>query len=173
MLLAVIATLIDRQIIAFELIIIGLIVGAAIGAVLAVRVQLTAMPQLVASFNGFGGAASALVAGTAVVAPATVGAVPLVQLSASSALSAVIGIATFAGSMVAFAKLQEIMPWKPRGTLGLRTLTGRAGTRRRGSRWRAHLRRLDPVGVLGRCWASGPWLVCCSRLPSAAPTCRS
>ena len=123
MLLAVLATLIDRKIIGFELIIIGLIVGAAIGAVLAVRVQLTAMPQLVASFNGFGGAASALVAGTAVVAPTTVGAVPLAQLSASSALSAVIGITTFAGSMVAFAKLQEVMRWQPRGTLGLRVLT--------------------------------------------------
>ena len=45
------------------LIVVGLIVGGAIGAVLAVRVQMTQMPQLVALFNGFGGAASVLVAG--------------------------------------------------------------------------------------------------------------
>ena len=62
MLLAVVVTLFDRDIVDFEYIIAGIVVGAAIGAVLARTIKLTAMPQLVAIFNGFGGAASAVVA---------------------------------------------------------------------------------------------------------------
>ena len=62
MFIGVIVTLFDREIISFEYIIIGVIVGTAIGALLAKRVEMTSMPELVAVFNGFGGAASALVA---------------------------------------------------------------------------------------------------------------
>ena len=60
MLIAVVFTLIDRDIVSYEWIIAGLVVGALIGAIAARRVQLTAMPQMVAIFNGFGGAASAV-----------------------------------------------------------------------------------------------------------------
>jgi len=56
MLLAVIVTLIDADV-SWGIIAAGLAVGATVGAVLAIRVQMTAMPQLVAAFNGFGGAA--------------------------------------------------------------------------------------------------------------------
>ena len=63
MLIAVVFTVIDQDIVSYEWIIVGLIVGALIGAIAARQVQLTAMPQMVAIFNGFGGAASAVVAG--------------------------------------------------------------------------------------------------------------
>ena len=66
MLIAIVITLIDQDIVNWGTVIAGLIVGALIGGLLAVRVQMTAMPQLVAAFNGFGGVASALVALAAV-----------------------------------------------------------------------------------------------------------
>ena len=62
MLIAVIGTLVEIGIVGYQWIIIGLLVGALVGAVAAVRVEMTAMPEMVAIFNGFGGAASALVA---------------------------------------------------------------------------------------------------------------
>jgi len=62
MLVAVLATLLDRSIVDFRILLAGLVVGSAIGMVLAVKVRMTAMPQLVALFNGFGGGASVLVA---------------------------------------------------------------------------------------------------------------
>ncbi|MEZ4762879.1 MAG: NAD(P)(+) transhydrogenase (Re/Si-specific) subunit beta [Calditrichia bacterium] len=60
--LAVLVTLSQGNL-SFELIIAGIVIGSAIGAVLAVKIEMTAMPQLVAVFNGFGGGASVLVAG--------------------------------------------------------------------------------------------------------------
>jgi H+-translocating NAD(P) transhydrogenase subunit beta len=65
MLIAIVVTLLDRSIISYEVIFAGLVVGSAIGAVMAIRVQMTAMPQMVALLNGFGGGASVLVAGAA------------------------------------------------------------------------------------------------------------
>ena len=62
MLIAVVVTLLDREIVRFEIIVAGIIVGAAIGGVFARAIRMTAMPQLVALFNGFGGAGSAVVA---------------------------------------------------------------------------------------------------------------
>src|SRR3989304_3764150 len=60
MLLAIVVTLTDQSILDFTYILIGLIVGSGIGLYLAVRVQMTAMPQMVGVLNGFGGGASAL-----------------------------------------------------------------------------------------------------------------
>ena len=66
MLVAVITTVIDMQLSAggmnWELIVAGLVVGSIIGIIMAIKVEMTGMPELVALFNGFGGAASALVA---------------------------------------------------------------------------------------------------------------
>jgi len=62
MLLAIIVTLISKEILDFTYIIAGLVIGSAIGAIAAKRVEMTSMPQMVALFNGFGGIASALVA---------------------------------------------------------------------------------------------------------------
>lgn len=116
MLIAIIATLLDRQIVSYEWIIVGLVVGALIGAVMALRVQMTAMPQMVAILNGFGGAASALVAGASVVESALPEAklpAPLMQLTIAAAASGLIGAVTFWGSLVAFAKLQGLVGDNP------------------------------------------------------------
>lgn len=114
MLIAVIATLFDRQILSFEWIIAGLIGGALIGLILATRVQMTAMPQMVALLNGFGGAASVLVAGAALLEAihATVNNQPSPlnsQFLIAASLSGIIGSVTFWGSLVAFGKLQGIV----------------------------------------------------------------
>ena len=67
MFIAVVVTLVDQRIISYELIIIGVIIGGLIGMVLAIKIEMTAMPQLVALFNGFGGGASVLVASAALI----------------------------------------------------------------------------------------------------------
>jgi len=87
----------------------GVLVGAVIGAVAAQRVQMTAMPQMVAAFNGVGGAAAALVAVSEFyrVEALGVGHETLVS-SITVLLSVVIGTISFAGSIIAFIKLQEL-----------------------------------------------------------------
>ncbi len=105
MLVAVVATLAGGEF-SFLLIVIGLIIGSAIGAVLAVRVELTAMPQLVALFNGFGGGASALVAGAYLSAGSTTDSG--IDVLVATAASGLIGAVTSSGSLIAFAKLQGI-----------------------------------------------------------------
>jgi NAD(P) transhydrogenase subunit beta len=112
MFVAVVATLADRKILTFEMILAGVIVGALIGLVLAVKIQMTAMPQLVALFNGFGGAASVLVAGAALVEFGAQGAIGI-QLTVATAASGIVGAVTFWGSIVAFAKLQELVSGNP------------------------------------------------------------
>ena len=107
MLIAVVATLLDRTIVDFSVLIGGLVVGSTVGVALALRVRMTAMPQLVALFNGFGGGASALVALASFVELADLGLVED-QTAASAALTALIGAVTLTGSLVAFVKLQEV-----------------------------------------------------------------
>ncbi len=109
-----VATLLDQHIVTFQLIILGLVVGGSIGTYLALTVQMTAMPQMVAAFNGFGGGASALVAATALLAPGDLTNVPPIQLYVATAASGLIGAATFTGSMVAWAKLQGVLHWQPK-----------------------------------------------------------
>ena len=106
MLVAVVVTLLARE---FSLawLISGLVIGALVGAVLAVRIQMTAMPQLVALYNGFGGGASALVAGAFLASAGSEQAADAAVL-VSTAASGLIGSVTLTGSLVAFAKLQEI-----------------------------------------------------------------
>jgi NAD(P) transhydrogenase subunit beta len=114
MLIAVVATLLDRHIVSFPLIILGLTLGAAVGTYMALKVEMTAMPQMVAALNGFGGAASTLVAATALLVPEALTEVPPTQLYVATAASAVIGAVTFTGSMVAWAKLQGVLRWQPK-----------------------------------------------------------
>lgn len=109
MLIAVLATLTDKHIVSYEVIIAGIVVGAAIGATLAIKIQMTAMPELVALLNGFGGAASVLVAGAALIESGTVSEAPLLQLTIATAASGLIGAVTFWGSLVAFGKLQGLI----------------------------------------------------------------
>jgi NAD(P) transhydrogenase subunit beta len=113
MLLAVVATLLNRSIIGYELIVTGLILGSAAGVPLALKVPMTAMPQLVALFNGFGGGASALVAGAALDEIILSAATPSVQLTLSAAASGLIGAVTFWGSLIAFGKLSGAISEKP------------------------------------------------------------
>ncbi|NJK28002.1 MAG: NAD(P)(+) transhydrogenase (Re/Si-specific) subunit beta [Coleofasciculaceae cyanobacterium SM2_3_26] len=113
MLLAIAATLVDRQVVNYETLLIGIAIGSLIGAVTAQRVEMTAMPQMVGLFNGLGGAASALVAGAEFWRRfSTEGSLPL-DTNITILLSILIGGVTFTGSMVAFAKLQGILSGAP------------------------------------------------------------
>jgi H+-translocating NAD(P) transhydrogenase subunit beta len=87
----------------------GVLVGAVIGAVAAQRVQMTAMPQMVAAFNGVGGGAAALVAVSEFYRVEALGQGQETLVSAIAVLlSVIIGTVSFAGSIIAFTKLQEL-----------------------------------------------------------------
>ncbi len=113
MAIALFVTLLDRQIIDFKLIILGVVIGVPVGAISARKVKMTAMPQMVALFNGVGGGAVALVAlsefreamGHSISLP--------VEVAITIPLSALIGSISFAGSIVAFGKLQELVGSRP------------------------------------------------------------
>jgi NAD(P) transhydrogenase subunit beta len=104
MLIGVVVTLFDREIVSFEFIIAGVVIGALIGAFAAKKVQMTAMPEMVAVFNGFGGGASALVAWgeLARLNPTLFDTQSLI----TTGLSILIGSITFTGSFIAFGKLK-------------------------------------------------------------------
>jgi len=126
MFLGVIVTLLDRQIVSFEYIIVGIIVGSLIGVVSARKVKMTAMPEMVAIFNGFGGAASALVAVgeyMRTVNPATLAINDLVTLG----LSVLVGAVTFTGSFIAFGKLRGFVAGKPIVYAGQKIVSGIIG----------------------------------------------
>jgi len=110
MLIAIIATLLDHHLIAagtngYLIIFAGIIVGSFIGSLLALKIQMTAMPQMVALLNGFGGGASILVAGAALHDAVD----PTAQITIATVASGIIGSVTFWGSLVAFAKLQDLI----------------------------------------------------------------
>ncbi|MEL6615715.1 MAG: NAD(P)(+) transhydrogenase (Re/Si-specific) subunit beta, partial [Bacteroidota bacterium] len=111
MLLAVVAALLENQILNPVELVVGLLVGGAIGVWLARSTEMTSMPELVAAFNGFGGAASALVAGAEVFRAASAasgpGGSPPMETAdlVVVAISVLIGTVTFSGSFVAWGKL--------------------------------------------------------------------
>ncbi len=105
MLIGILVTLFDRQIISFEWIITGVLIGGIIGVVLAKKVAMTSMPELVAVFNGFGGGASALVAWGELSRFADPPMMDATSLT-TTGLSIFIGALTFTGSFIAFGKLQ-------------------------------------------------------------------
>ncbi len=111
MLVALVVALVDADIVNWETVAAGLVVGTIIGAWGALRVQMTAMPQMVAVFNGLGGIASALVAAVAVL-EADLSALPA-QTTVTILISTLIGAVTFTGSFVAFAKLQGLIGGNP------------------------------------------------------------
>jgi NAD(P) transhydrogenase subunit beta len=113
MLIAVVVTLLNRRVVSFEIIIAGFILGAAIGTILALKIQMTGMPQLVALFNGFGGGASVLVAGSALIEAMGKTHVTSYQFTIAGVASGLIGAVTFWGSLIAFGKLQRIVSEKP------------------------------------------------------------
>jgi NAD(P) transhydrogenase subunit beta len=118
--MAIIGTVIKTEIVSYDLIIIGLIVGGAVGVVFAKRVEMTSMPQLVALFNGFGGLSSLLVA----TAEVYKGSLPATFTLSTISLSILIGSITFSGSLVAFAKLQGLMRGSPLAFKGTQIFNG-------------------------------------------------
>ncbi len=112
MLLAIVVTLLEQDILDWRTVALGLILGSLIGAVLARSVQMTAMPQLVGIFNGLGGGASAVVAAAEFYRVTGAETIP-VSDGATIALSTLIGTVTFSGSMIAFGKLQGVVTGSP------------------------------------------------------------
>ncbi len=119
MFMAIVATLLDQHVLTFEWIIIGALVGSAIGVLLAVKTPMTGMPQMVGVLNGFGGGASTLVALSEYFKlnpnyPVDQGLffdLP-VNTGVAIILSIFIGGVTFTGSMIAFGKLQGLVTGK-------------------------------------------------------------
>ncbi|MDF1612933.1 NAD(P)(+) transhydrogenase (Re/Si-specific) subunit beta [Stygiobacter electus] len=109
MLIAIIVTLLDKHILSFEWIVIGLIIGSLIGAIMAFKTPMTGMPQMVGVLNGFGGGASTLVALSEFYRLS--GNIPT-QTGIAIVASLLIGGVTFTGSMIAFGKLQGIVTGK-------------------------------------------------------------
>jgi NAD(P) transhydrogenase subunit beta len=124
MLLAVVVTLLDRQVLGYGAIAGGMALGAGAGAWAALRVKMTAMPQMVALLNGLGGGASVCVAGAAMVNAHSDTSLEVVQVIAGSA-SGLIGAVTFWGSLLAYGKLDE-WKWASRlpGGVGWRVANG-------------------------------------------------
>lgn len=120
MLIAIVATLLEIGIVDWRWIGLGLAIGTVLGIGVALRVQMTQMPEMVALFNGFGGGASALVAMATLwqqsVEPKTVGSLASIMGEASAvtvSLSIFIGALTLTGSIVAFLKLNGSVTGDP------------------------------------------------------------
>jgi H+-translocating NAD(P) transhydrogenase subunit beta len=113
MLLAIAVTFAQSSIVSYWEIALGMVIGGGFGAVAARRVKMTAMPQMVALFNGVGGGAAALVSWAEFHRQAPLAGHLKVDIAIAIMLSALIGAISFAGSMVAFAKLQELIQGRP------------------------------------------------------------
>ncbi len=141
MLIAIVATLFLHRILTPVEMLVALLIGSAVGVVMAKRVPMTSMPEMVAAFNGFGGLASALVAGAEIakylVEFGSGGiVVPVAQtiqgdlvdafdgsLALTIALSVLIGSVTFSGSFIAYGKLGGSITGNPVSFPGMRVLT--------------------------------------------------
>jgi NAD(P) transhydrogenase subunit beta len=124
MLLAIAVTFAQNEIVSYWEIALGMVIGGGFGAVAARRVKMTAMPQMVALFNGVGGGAAALVSWAEFHNRAPLPGNLKVDISLAIMLSALIGAISFAGSMVAFAKLQELIQGRPITYLGQQVVNG-------------------------------------------------
>jgi NAD(P) transhydrogenase subunit beta len=109
MLLAIVATLFVSGVTDYTIIIIGLIIGSALGVVMARMVKMTAMPQMVGILNGFGGGASALVAAAEFFKYAVEPSTLTLDISITIMLAMIVGAVTFSGSMIAAGKLQGVV----------------------------------------------------------------
>lgn len=112
MLIAIVATLLGNQVQSYWLIAAGIAGGAVIGIIVALRIQMTAMPQLVAALHSFVGMAAVLVAIGTFLSKRAGGELSALLMGEVSA-GVVIGAITFTGSVIAFAKLQGLMSGAP------------------------------------------------------------
>ena len=117
MLLAIVVTLLSNDILNWTTVALAVAGGGAIGGVLARRIAMTAMPELVAVFNGFGGGASAAVAAAEFVRAGGASGAGAAQLEpgigVTIVLSTLIGAVTLSGSFIAFGKLQGFVTGRP------------------------------------------------------------
>ena len=117
MIIAIITTLLLPGIESYGLIALGILIGGAIGTSIALKIQMTALPQLIAAFHSLVGLAAVMVAGAAFHNPSAygignTGSIPIASLIEMS-LGSAIGAITFSGSIIAFVKLQGIMSGNP------------------------------------------------------------
>ncbi len=118
MAIAIVATLATPEVPTYTLVFAGIIIGGVIGTVIALRAEFTKLPQLVALFNSFVGLAAVLIAGAAMRAPSLYGIQVVegemaVEDLIEIMVSALIGAITFTGSVVAWAKLEGVVPGTP------------------------------------------------------------
>lgn len=110
MLIAVLITLLDKNVLSYTEIFVTILIGSAVGLYIAQKVEMTQMPEMVALLNGFGGASSVLVATSEYWKLAHDSAAIMDPIAAiTTALSIIIGSVTFTGSMVAFGKLKGLI----------------------------------------------------------------
>ena len=109
MLVAVVVTLLDQSVTNFQWIFVAMFLGASIGAIAALKIEMTSMPEMVAIFNGFGGIASLLVGSSEFLLSSTDGLGILIPIF----LTVVIGGLTFTGSIIAYGKLSGRMNGNP------------------------------------------------------------
>jgi NAD(P) transhydrogenase subunit beta len=131
MVIAVITTLVDPKIMSFELIFTGIVIGGLIGTIVALKIKMTALPELVAAFHSLVGLSAVFVATAAFFAPEAYGIGILGNIEAASliemSVGAAIGAITFSGSLIAFGKLQGILGGAPlvfKGQHALNALLG-------------------------------------------------
>ena len=113
MVIAILVTLLDHAIVSYGVIVAGMVVGTALGVWQAYAVRMTAMPQMVALLNGFGGGSSMIVGAAEFLRAYEAGTNIPTPIGIVMQLSLIIGAVTLTGSLVAFAKLQELMSGKP------------------------------------------------------------
>jgi H+-translocating NAD(P) transhydrogenase subunit beta len=113
MAIAVIATLLIKEVGDYGLIVLGVAIGTAVGVPAARSVKMTAMPQMVALFNGVGGGAVALISFVDYRESLAAGGNPALDVLIPALFAAIIGSVSFWGSNIAFGKLQEILPGRP------------------------------------------------------------
>ncbi len=117
MTIAIITTLLSPEVKSYIWIVGGIVLGGAIGAVIARKIEMTALPQLVAAFHSLVGLAAVFVAGAALLSPESYGIGTPGNLKTASlvemSLGLVIGAITFSGSVIAFAKLQGLLTGNP------------------------------------------------------------
>ena len=117
MIIAIGTTLADPSIVSFEIIVLGILIGGAIGTIIAKKIEMTALPQLIAAFHSLVGLAAVFVGAAAFYNPEAYGIGTFGQIQTASIIELSLGLAigaiTFSGSIIAFAKLQGVMSGNP------------------------------------------------------------